>query len=110
MKSLRPLLFFVSLLLIVGLAGGCRSAQQPDSAGPKAIVEEPTATPPPDRNGSASNKEAKRKRSLQKSSIILSPGIGHQFLFYDEKVSDPEAVTVKTENGKLVWNFDTKES
>jgi hypothetical protein len=107
MKSLRPLLFFVSLLLIVGLTGGCRSTQQPDSAGPKAIVEEPTATPAETAAPQIKGGEAQAFFAEEFDNPLSADWT--PFLYYDEKVSDPEAVTVQTENGKLVWNLNTKE-
>jgi len=107
MKSLRPLLFFVSLLLIVGLTGAC-TTQQPDSAGPKAIVEEPTATPPAEVAAPQIQGGEAQAFFGEEFDNPLS-GDWTSFLYYDEKVSDPEAVTVQTENGKLVWNLGTKE-
>jgi hypothetical protein len=108
MKSLRPLLFFVSMLLIVGLAGGCRSAQEAESTGPKAIVEEPTAVLPTETPAPQSQGGEAQAFFGEEFDNPLS-GDWTQFLYYDEKVSDPEAVQVQTDNGKLVWNFDTKE-
>jgi hypothetical protein len=46
MKNLRPLLFFVSLILIVGLA--CRfGADAPQAPTEKPVIEEPTTAPEP---------------------------------------------------------------
>jgi hypothetical protein len=109
MKSLRPLVFFVSLLLIVGLAGGCRSAQA-DPSGPKAIVEqEATATPPPTEALASQSQGGEAQAFFGEEFDNPLSGDWTQFLYYDEKVSDPEAVNVQTGNGKLGWNFDTKE-
>jgi hypothetical protein len=109
MKSLRPLVFFVSLLLIVALVSGCRSAQA-DPSGPKAIVEqEATATPPPTEALASQSEGGEAQAFFGEEFDNPLSGDWTQFLYYDEKVSDPEAVNVQTGNGKLGWNFDTKE-
>jgi hypothetical protein len=108
MKIPRPLLVYVSLLLIVVLAGACRSAQNSDT-GPKAIVEEPTATPPPTETAAPQSQGGEAQAFFGEEFDNALSGDWTQFLYYDAKVSDPEAVKVQTENGKLVWNFDTKE-
>lgn len=108
MKSLRPMLFFVSLVLIIVLAGGCRS-QQADSTGPKALVEGPTATPPPTETPAPQVQGGEAQAFFAEEFDNSLSADWTQFLYYDEKVSDPEAVTVQPENGNLVWNFDTKD-
>jgi hypothetical protein len=106
MKNRRPLLFFVSLLLIIGLAA-CGS-KQTDSTGPKAIVEEATATPRP--ADTAAPQEVRGEAQSFFGEEFDNPLSENwlPFLIYDVKVSDPEAVTVQSGGGKLAWNFDTK--
>jgi hypothetical protein len=106
MKTRRPLFFLVSLLLIVVLASACGAKKQ-DTTGPKAIVEEPTATQPPEK--------AAPQVKGGEAQAFFSEGFDNPLsedwkplLIYDVKVSDPEAVDVKAGDGKLAWNFDTK--
>ena len=109
MKNLRPLLFFVSLLLIVGLAG-CGSAQPADSTGPKAIEEKPTATPPPAETAAPQVQGGEAQAFFAEAFDNPLSGDWEQFQIYDvNSTSDPEKVTVQTEGGKLAWNFDTKD-
>jgi hypothetical protein len=106
MKNLRPLLFFVLLLLIVGSAG-CGS-KKTDSTGPKAIGNEPTATPPPADTPAPQEKGGKAQAFFAEEFDNPLSGDWKPFLIYDVKVSDPQAAEVQTEGGKLAWNLDTK--
>jgi len=71
-------------------------------------VEEPTATPPPVEVAPQIQGGEAQAFFAEEFDNPLS-GDWTQFLYYDEKVSDPEAITVQTDNGKLVWTVDTKE-
>jgi len=120
MKTLRPVFFFVSLLLIAGLAcsfggGGETPTQQPmeqpvqlvdpTSAPPELITEEPpTEAPAPTEPPASQSDQPFFTEEFDTSlSSIWSP-----FLVYDETESDPEKVTVAAEDGNLVWDFDSK--
>lgn len=106
MKNLRPLLFFVSLLLVIGLAA-CGS-KTTDSNGPKAFVEEATATPRP--ADTAAPQEVRGEAQALFGEEFDNPLSGDwaALQIYDVKVSDPGAVTVQAGDGKLAWNIDTK--
>lgn len=109
MKKQRHLLFFVSLLLIVVLAAGCGS-KKTDSTGPKAIVEEPTATPPPTQTAAPQVKGGDAQAFFGEEFDNPLSADWTPFQIYDvNSTSDPEKVAVQTEDGKLAWNFDTKE-
>ncbi len=105
MKSLRPLLFFVLLLLIV--ASGCGSKNQ-NANGPKAIEEQPTATPPPTEKAASQVQGGEAQAFFGEEFDNPLSEDWKPFLVYDVKVSDPEAVDVQAGGGKLSWNFDTK--
>ncbi|RPI91261.1 MAG: hypothetical protein EHM40_00315 [Chloroflexi bacterium] len=108
MKSLRPLLFFVSMLLIVVLAGGCRSAQ-PESTGPRAIEGGPTATPPPTDTPAPQSQGGEAQAFFGEEFDNALSGDWKEVLIYDEDISDPEKATANAGNGKLSWNIDTKD-
>lgn len=106
MKTLRPLFFLLSLLLIAGLVSGCGSKQ--NDSGPKAY-EEPTATPPPTQEKAAPQVKGGEAQSFFTEGFDKPLSEDWKpFLIYDAKVSDPEAVKVQAGDGKLAWNFDTK--
>ncbi len=108
MKSLRPLLFFVLLLLIVGSAG-CGS-KKTDSTGPKAIGNEPTATPPPADTPAPQEKGGKAQSFFAEEFDNPLSADWTPFQIYDvNSTSDPQAVKVQAGDGKLAWNFDTKD-
>jgi hypothetical protein len=108
MKTRRPLFFLVSLLLIVGLLSGCR-AQKTDSTGPKAISDQPTATPPPEDTPAPQTKGGEAQAFFGEEFDNPLSGDWKSFMIYNvNSTSDPEAVTVQAGDGKLAWNFDTK--
>lgn len=114
MKTLRPMLFFVSFVLIVGLAcgGGTPTPApieqpvqlvEPTAAAPELITEEPptevpTATAVPEPTSGYFTEEFDNSLTSD-----WSP-----FLIYDETYSDPDKVVVEAKGGKLSWDFDTK--
>ena len=119
MKTLRPLLFFVSTLLIVGLAcsfGGGGSdtptaqpeqptqAPQPTTVPPTEAVapEEPTVeipTEPPAPEAEQFFKEEFDEPLSNDWSILTVTGSND---------ADPDKVTVEAQDGRLVWNFDSE--
>jgi hypothetical protein len=107
MKKQQPLLFFVSLLLIVVLAAGC-GPKNTDSTGPKAIVDEPTATPPPTQTAAPQEKGGKAQSFFGEGFDNPLSEDWKPLLVYDIKVSDPQAVDVQAGGGKLSWNINTK--
>jgi hypothetical protein len=106
MKNLRPLLFFVSLLLVIVLAA-CGS-KTTDSTGPRAIVEEATATPRPADTAAPQQVRGEAQSFFGEEFDNPLSGDWTTFQIYDVKVSDPGAVTAQASGGKLAWNLDTK--
>src|SRR5512138_2476603 len=105
MKNLRPLLFFVLLVLIV--ASGCGSKNQ-NANGPKAIGDQPTATPKPEDTPAPQTKGGEAQSFFAEEFDNALSADWTPFLIYDVKVSDPEAADVQAGGGKLSWNIDTK--
>jgi hypothetical protein len=120
MKPLRPLLFFVSLLLIVGMAcsfGGQPTTQAPPTESipvdnPTSPPPEPTQVPPteaPPTEAPATEPPAPEAEAFftEEFDNPLS-GDWSVFTITDPNRSDLDKVTVEAENGKLVWNFDSE--
>jgi hypothetical protein len=121
MKPLRPLFFFVSLLLIVGIAcsfGNQTSTQVPPTDqpvqvdNPTAVPPEPTEVPPtevPPTEPPATEPPAPQAQQFFKEEFDnpLSNDWS-TFTITDPNVSDLSKVTVEAENGNLVWDFDSE--
>jgi hypothetical protein len=119
MKTFRPLLFIVSMLLIVGIA--CRfgspaptqappptqpvQADNPTSAPPEPTEVPPTEAPPP----TATEPPVPQAQQFftEDFDTPLS-GDWSVFTITDPSVSDLEKVTVEADSGNLVWNFDSE--
>lgn len=116
MKTFRPLFFFASILLIVGLAcagsgGGDAPSQpeqpsQPQATQPPAVqataippTEAPPTQPPPPPVSEFFTEEFDSPLSSDWSVFTVT----------GSNKADPDKVTVETENGKLVWNFDSED-
>jgi hypothetical protein len=123
MKTLRPLLFFVSLLLIVGMA--CSFGRQPatQAAPPEQPVQVdnptdlpsvPTEVPPTEAPTEAPPPTATEPPVPQAQQFFTEEfdnplsGDWSIFTITDPNVSDLEKVTVEAEGGNLVWNFDSE--
>ncbi len=105
MKTLRPVLIFVLLVLIVGLTG-C-GAKKADSTGPKAFVDV-TDTPRPVDTAAPQVKSGKAQSFFSEEFDKALSDDWKSFMIYDVKVSDPEAVQAQAGDGKLAWNINTK--
>ena len=116
MKNQRPLLFFVSMLLIVGLACsfGANNTpptqpvqptqpppEQPTAVPPTEVVstEPPVPTEPPAPRAQQFFTEEFDDPLSNDWSILTVTG---------SDSADPDKVTVEAQNGKLVWNFDSE--
>lgn len=119
MKTLRPPLLLVSLLLIVGLAcsfgqgsGGNPTSQpqpqlateapQPTTA-PTEAPPEPTAVPPTEAPPVPQAQQFFTEEfdtTLSNDWAILT--------VTDSDKADPDKVTVEARNGRLVWDFDSE--
>jgi len=116
MKTLRPLFFIVSLLLLVGLAcnGGAAPTQQPPTQ--PVQVEQPTEPPPTEVVVTdAPATEAPTEAPVSEA----QPFFTEEFDAFDpnnwdvltvtaSEDADPEKVTVEPEDGKLIWDFDSE--
>src|SRR5688572_16775172 len=119
MKPLRPLLFLVSMLLIVGLAcsgGATPSTQAPPPTQPVQVIPteappEPTEVPPTEAPPTEVVTEAPVSQAQQffteEFDTPLS-GDWNVFTITDPNASDLEKVTVEADNGNLVWNLDSE--
>ena len=121
MKTLRPWLFLVSLLLIAGVA--CRfGAPAPTQApppeqpiqvdNPTSLPPQPTEVPPtevPPTEAPATEPPAPQAQQFftEEFDNPLS-GDWSVFTITDPNVSDLEKVTVEADGGNLVWNFDSE--
>jgi hypothetical protein len=114
------MLFFVSLLLIVGIAcqfGNPTPTQAPPPTQPVQVIPteappEPTEVPPtepPATEPPATEPPASQAQQFftEEFDNPLS-GDWSIFTITDPNVSDLDKVTVESENGNLVWNFDSE--
>jgi hypothetical protein len=120
MKTLRPLLFIVSMLLIVGLAcsfGSQTPTQAPTPEQPVQVnsptsAPEPTEAPPteiPPTEAPATEPPAPEGQQFftEEFDNPLSSD-WNVFTITDPNLSDLEKVTVEADGGNLVWNFDSE--
>ena len=120
MKTLRPLLLFVSLLLIVGMAcsGGATPPTQappptqpvqeiPTEAPPQPTEAPPTEVPPTEPPATEPPAPQGQQFFTEEFDNPLS-GDWSIFTITDPNVSDLDKVTVEADNGSLVWNFDSE--
>jgi hypothetical protein len=114
MKNLRPLLFFVSLLLVVGLAcsGGSTPATQPPPTQAPVKVDEPTLAPEPTEPPAT---EAPTEPPTPEAQPFFTEEFDNplssdwtSFTLYDSNESDLDKVNVEAKDGKLVWDLNSK--
>ncbi|HEX6268608.1 MAG TPA: family 16 glycoside hydrolase [Anaerolineales bacterium] len=119
MKTLRPLFFFASLLLIVGMAcsfganpGGNPTAPpqptavqviEPTSVPPTEVPPEPTTVPPTEEPPVPQAEEFFTEEFDEPLSSDWSI-----FTVTGSNDADPDKVMVDTQDGKLVWEFDSE--
>ncbi|HEX2994589.1 MAG TPA: hypothetical protein VHP14_07190 [Anaerolineales bacterium] len=117
MKNLRPLLFFVSLLVIVGMAcsvftGGDRPTEAPPPT-KQPVNNEPTEAPATEAPATETPEPTEpptpeaQQFFTEEFDEPLSD-VWSSRLFYDDKLSNPDKVKVEADDGKLVWDFDSK--
>lgn len=120
MKTLRPMLFFVSLLLIVGLAcsfGGGENATpppveqpievNPTSPPPQPTPVSPTEVPPTEVVVTEPPVPETQPFFTEEFDNSLSSDWS-TFTIYDETYSDLDKVSVEAQGGNLTWNFDSE--
>ncbi len=118
MKNLRPLLFFVSLLVIVGMAcsffGGGKTPTQPPPTEQPIQIDEPTSTPEPTEPPATEAPVATEPPAPQAQQFFTeefdSPlsSDWSSFTLYDDTVSDLDKVKVEAKDGNLVWDLNSK--
>jgi hypothetical protein len=118
MKALRPLLFIVSLLSIVGLA--CAGSATPPTQVPPPTQEvqiptqpppEPTEVPPTEAPATEVATEAPVSQAQQFFTEEFDTPLSGDwsiFTITDPNASDLEKVTVEADNGNLVWDLDSE--
>lgn len=119
MKTLRPLLFIVSMLFIAGLA--CAGGATPPTQAPPPTQEvqviptqpppQPTEVPPTEAPATEVVTEEPVSQGQQFfTEEFDNPLSGDWSIFTitDPNESDLEKVTVEADNGNLVWDFDSE--
>jgi len=120
MKTLRPLFFFASLLLVVGLAcsltGGGGTPAQPEPPVQVQPTQPPapvvTEAPPTEAPATVPPTEAPAVSQAQQffTEEFDTPLSSDWDIFTvtGDSGADPDKVTVDSKNGKLVWDFESK--
>lgn len=122
MKTLRPLLFVVSLVLIVGLACsfGANPGGNPTAPPqPTAVQAEPTTVPPtevpPEPTDVPPTEAPPPTEALPQAEQFFTEEFDNPlssdwsiFTVTASDRADPDKVTVDSQGGKLVWNFDSE--
>ena len=119
MKPLRPLLFLVSLLFIVGMAcsgGATPPTQAPPPTQPVQVIPteappQPTEAPPTE----AAPTEVVTEEPVSQAQQFFTEefdtplsGDWSVFTITDPNLSDLDKVTVEADGGNLAWNFDSE--
>lgn len=114
MKILRPLLFFVSLLLVVGMAcsfgKGVETPEAPPTDQPIKIDEptsEPTDVPVTEAPTEPPTPEA-QQFFTEEFDTPLSNDWTPRIDFAHPNITESDKVTVQAENGNLAWDFGNK--
>ena len=112
MKTLRPLFFFVSMLLIVGLACNFGASNnppvQPDQPTQVPPVEAPTESAP---EPTAAPTEPPAPQVQQFFTEEFDSPLSSDWSIFTVTGSDkadPDKVTVEAKDGKLVWDFESE--
>ena len=119
MKPLRPLFLFASLLLMVGLAcsfgaGGQAPTQPPPDQpvqvnNPTSPPPQPTEAPPTEEPPAPTDTpEPQAQQFFTEEFDNPLSGDWTVFTITDPSVSDLDKVTVESDGGNLVWNFDSE--
>ena len=122
MKPLRPLFFFTALILLVGLAcsalgGGPAPAptqpppptQAPVQPTPTEVPPEPTQVPPTEEPPAPTEPPAPEAQQFFTEEFDDPLSADWDILTVtDSDKADPDKVTVESQDGKLVWNFDSE--
>jgi len=116
MKTLRPLLFLVSMLLIVGLAcsgGGTAPTQAPPPTQPVQVIPtevppEPTEVPPTEAPAPTEPPASQSEQFFTEEFDDPLSNDWSVLTVTGSNDADPDKVTVEAQDGKLVWNFDSE--
>jgi len=120
MKTFRPLLLFVALLLVVGMACSAISTSGGDTNTPVPVQQQDQPTTPPQQV------DTQVPEPVATDEPTVAPEPPAQSEFYTEEFDNPlssdwhvftleatnkadaDKVTVEPQDGKLVWNFDSE--
>ncbi|MEO5886715.1 MAG: family 16 glycoside hydrolase [Anaerolineales bacterium] len=120
MKTLRPLLFLVSMLLIVGLACGVSGGDNNPTAQPQPPTQPPTqapqpTTPPPTEAAPEPTVDAPTEPPVSQAEAFFTEEFDEPlsndwsiFTVTASDDADPDEVTVEAQDGKLVWDFGSE--
>jgi len=115
MKNLRPLLFFVSMLLIVGLACSFGANNTPPTQAVQPTQPPPPTDVPPTESAPEPTVPAPTEPPAPQSQQFFTEEFDDP-LSNDWSIltvtgsdsADPDKVTVESQDGQLVWNFDSE--
>jgi hypothetical protein len=121
-KTSKPFLFFVALLLVVGLAcsalGGGNNNIPPTQAEPptEAVVQQPTETeaPPPTEAPPTEEPPTEQPTAVPQQRFFTEEFDAPLSNDWDvltvtaSDAADPDKVTVDADGGKLVWDFESE--
>lgn len=121
MKTLRPLFFFISLLLIVGMACSFGASPDPTAAPqPTAVQLQPTTVPPTEAppeptevpvTVEPATEEPAAPQAEQYFTEEFDNPLSSDWSIFTVTGSDdadPDKVTVEAQDGNLVWDFDSE--
>ncbi|RPI91262.1 MAG: hypothetical protein EHM40_00320 [Chloroflexi bacterium] len=118
MKKVRPLLFFVSVLLLVGLAcrfGDGGETPEPPPTEVSVQVDEPTSAPEPTEPPVTEVPEPTEPPTPEAQQFYteefdnpLSSDWTTRIDFAHPNITESDKVTVQAEDGKLLWDFGNK--
>src|SRR6266498_1364935 len=119
MKPLQPIFFYTALILLVGLAcsavggGGTTPTQAPPPTQPPVQVSpteappEPTEVPPTEAPAPTEPPAPEAQQFFTEEFDTPLSGWDILTVTGSDK-ADPDKVTVDSQDGKLVWNFDSE--
>ncbi len=115
MKTFKPLFFLISFVLIVGLAcGGSSPTQQPAQPPVNPPQQQPTQPPAPPQ--ATDTEAAPTDPPAPPASQFFTEEFDsplssdwNVFTVTGDSSADPDQVTVEAKDGKLTWDFESKQ-
>ena len=115
MKTYRPMLFFVSMLVIVGLACSFGANNTPPTQAPQPTQPPPPTAVPPTEVEPEPTVPAPTEPPVAESQQFFTEEFDDPLsndwsilTVTGSDAADPDKVTVEAQDGRLVWNFDSE--